>query len=173
MSYPIAIKILHWLMLPLLVGMYLLGDWMVGLDYYSPWYQQAPHLHKVIGLVVVVMMLLRLWTRLRSELPAPVATHKRRWQRTAAKSLQWLFYLVVLGLGVSGYLISSAEGQGIDLIFGLTLPALMSLGEPQAEWAGFIHEVLAKVFILSLLLHVLAALKHHFMDRDETLKRML
>jgi cytochrome b561 len=74
---------------------------------------------------------------------------------------------------VSGYLISTADGRGID-VFGLfTVPATLQGIDHQEDVAGASHLVLAVTLIALALLHAGAALKHHFIDRDRTLRRML
>jgi cytochrome b561 len=76
-------------------------------------------------------------------------------------------------LMLSGYLISTADGRGID-VFGLfSLPATLSGVENQEDIAGKVHQSLAFILVALVVLHALAALKHHFLDRDATLKRML
>jgi len=84
-----------------------------------------------------------------------------------------LLYILLFSILISGYLISTADGKGISL-FGLTeIPALFSDGAAQADLAGNIHLWLAWSVVILSLLHGLAALKHHFIDKDATLKRML
>ena len=84
-----------------------------------------------------------------------------------------LMYALMYLLLLSGYLISTADGRGIN-VFGLfTVPASISGLQNQADIAGELHQWLAYVLIGLTSLHVLAALKHHFVDRDQTLKRML
>ena len=84
-----------------------------------------------------------------------------------------LMYALMYLLLLSGYLISTADGRGIN-VFGLfTGPASISGLQNQADIAGELHQWLAYVLIGLISLHALAALKHHFVDRDQTLKRML
>jgi cytochrome b561 len=74
---------------------------------------------------------------------------------------------------ISGYLISTAKGQGIDVFGWFELPALLPDNEGRGDLAGDIHEVIGTLFMLMVLLHAGAALVHHFMFKDRTLKRML
>lgn len=170
-SYGIISIGLHWLLAIALLGMFLVGNWMVDLGYYSEWYHRAPELHKAAGIVIVALMLLRLLWRWNN--PKPIALGKVAWQNGIAEIVHNLFYLLILFIAVSGYLISTAEGQGID-VFGLfVVPAFDWQIELQADRAGVVHEYLAWTFIVLVGLHVGAALKHHFINRDNTLKRML
>ncbi|CAN8140391.1 putative cytochrome b561 YceJ [uncultured Thiomicrorhabdus sp.] len=170
-SYGIISIGLHWLLAIALLAMFIVGTWMVDLSYYSEWYHRAPELHKAAGVVILLLMVVRLIWRWSNPRPAPLG--KVKWQNRSAELLHQLFYLLVILIAVSGYLISTAEGKGID-VFGLfTLPALNWQFELQADRAGIIHKYLAWAFMLLVGLHLGAALKHHFINRDNTLKRML
>ena len=84
-----------------------------------------------------------------------------------------LMYVLMYLLLLSGYLISTADGRGIN-VFGLfTVPASISGLQNQADIAGEVHQWFAFTLIALVVLHVLAALKHHLVNRDQTLKRML
>ncbi len=171
-SYGWVSILLHWLVALLVFGLFGLGLWMVGLDYYSSWYRAAPDLHKSIGLSLFALMLLRVFWRLFSPAPAPLASHSAR-TRLASRVGHLLLYLGLFGVMFSGYLISTAEGRGI-LVFGLfEVPASLTGLPDQEDLAGVIHEYLAWALVILAGLHALAALKHHFIDRDATLQRML
>ncbi len=124
---------LHWLMAVGLISMYFLGDYMVGLDYYDKWYKDAPEIHKGVGFIIGLLMLLRLlWNQLQ-EKPQHLDPDSVRmnWMASAA---HYLFYLLVFVLVVSGYLISTAKGQGID-VFGLfEIPAYYLMIKIGGSW---------------------------------------
>lgn len=162
---------LHWLMAVGLIATYLLGDFMVGLEYYDPWYHQAPDYHKMLGLAMGCVLLLRLyWTFSQ---PRPVGLDERPLINRLAKATHHFFYLAVILLVISGYLISTAKGKGIDIAGLFEIPALLPESDSRAEIAGEIHELIAHAFILLVGLHAVAALIHHFIFRDQTLLRML
>lgn len=162
---------LHWLAALAVFGLFALGYWMVGLGYYDPWRQEAPDLHKSIGLVLFALMLLRVLWRLANPSPAPLASHGAM-TRLASKLGHGLLYLGLFGVMISGYLISTADGRGID-VFGLfTVPATLTGIPDQEDVAGDIHRILAWSLVIFAGIHGLAALKHHFIDRDSTLLRM-
>ncbi len=168
--YGIIAILLHWTMAALLIGMFLLGNYMVDLDYYHPWYQKAPDLHRSLGVVVAALLLLRWLWRLLNPLPtAPGGP----WERFAARQAQRLFYLLIAGAAISGYLISTADGRGVDLFGWFELPAILPAADNREDVAGQWHEWLTEALMLLALLHGLAALKHHFIERDDTLRRML
>lgn len=163
---------LHWGVALAVFGMFALGLWMVGLGYYDPWRKAAPELHKSIGLVLFLLMVLRMVWRVVSP-PPPATPNQGRPTRIAAVTVHLFLYLDIFLVMVTGYLISTADGVGIS-VFGLfEVPAAFSGIENQAERAGDIHLYLAWVLVVFSVLHGLAALKHHFVDRDATLVRML
>ncbi|MGV6809366.1 MAG: cytochrome b [bacterium] len=164
--------LLHWSMAILLIGMYFLGDYMVGLDYYDDWYHQAPALHKAVGVLLFFLLIIRLiWKSTQVSPQALQPSH--RWQNRLAQIGHWSLYGLVIVLVISGYLISTAKGQGVDVFGWFTVPALLPEEAQRGELAGDIHEIVATVFILLVLIHIAAAFKHHFFDKDKTLLRML
>jgi cytochrome b561 len=163
---------LHWLVALLVFGLFGLGLWMVELDYYNAWYQRAPDLHKSIGFTLFGLMLLRLLWRYANPRPVPLASLSR-WEQRLAGGLHLLFYPLLFALMLSGYLISTADGRAIS-VFGLfSVPATVTGIPRQEDIAGDLHQWLAYTLIGLVALHVMAALKHHFFDRDGTLMRML
>ncbi|VVP34803.1 Cytochrome b561 [Pseudomonas fluorescens] len=163
---------MHWGVALAVFGLFALGLWMVGLDYYSSWRKDAPDLHKSIGLVLLAVMLLRVLWRFISPPPSALQSYSRM-TRIGASFGHGFLYLSLFAVMIAGYLISTADGVGIP-VFGLfEVPALVSGLPDQADTAGVIHFYLAWVLVIFSGLHALAALKHHFIDRDATLTRML
>lgn len=164
--------VLHWGVALTVFGLFALGLWMVGLGYYDPWRKAGPDLHKSIGLVLFFFMLVRVVWRFISP-PPPPTPNQGKLTRTAAHLGHLLLYADLFLVMSAGYLISTADGVGIP-VFGLfEIPALVSGLPNQAETAGTVHFYLAWVLVIFAVLHGLAALKHHFIDRDATLIRML
>ncbi len=163
---------LHWGMALLVVGLFALGLWMTGLGYYDPWYRKGPDLHRTLGVVLFALLIARLgWRRLNPQ-PAPEPTHAP-WERLAAHCAHRALYLLLILISVSGYLISTADGRPIQLFGALELPALIHGIDQQEEYAGTAHLWLAIAALSLAALHAGAALKHHFIDRDRTLLKML
>jgi cytochrome b561 len=163
---------LHWLMAPAIIGLFALGWWMRQLSYYDPWYRQGPELHKGIGFILLGLLLARLAWKLLNPSPAAEAGTPH-WQAALARLAHGAIYLLLLSIMLSGYLISTADGRPID-VFGLfEVPATIRGIESQEDVAGLVHKVLAWSLMALVALHALAALKHHFIDRDATLRKML
>lgn len=162
--------VFHWLSFCVLVGMFILGVWMVDLDFYSPWYHDAPHYHKSVGLLFSLFILARVIWRWCQPLPQPLI---QGWQATLAHFVHQLLYLLFFTIFISGYLISTADGRGIELFNWFAVPALEPLITNQEDLAGFWHQWFAYSLIALVGFHALAALKHHFINKNMTLVRML
>lgn len=154
-----------------LIGLYFLGDWMVDLGYYDTWYHKAPTLHKSIGMVVAAILVFRVaWSYMQ---PRPAPIEEKQWRVMLAKVAHLGLYVMSAFIIVSGYLITTAKGQGIDIFGLLEFPALFAENVDRGELAGKLHDIGSQVFMLMVLLHTLAALAHHYVFKDATLKRML
>lgn len=171
-GYGLVAVVLHWLVAVVVVGLFALGLWMVELIYYDPWYRRATDVHKGVGILLFLLMLARLGWRLANPRPAPESAHSRL-KRVASAITHVLLYVLLFAVMTAGYLISTADGRAID-VFGLfSVPASIAGLPGQADIAGDVHLALAIALITLAGIHTLAALKHHFIDRDRTLARML
>ncbi len=163
--------LLHWLFALLVFGLFGLGLYMVELTYYDPWYHESLALHESIGASLFGLLLLRIIWRLINVMPQPEPANAG--EHFVAALVHGLLYLVPLLLILSGYLIATADGRAIAVFDLFSLPALPALMENQEDFFGELHEILAWGLIGLAVLHAAAALKHHWIDKDHTLKRML
>jgi cytochrome b561 len=163
---------LHWVAALTVFGLFALGYWMVGLGYYDTWYHRAPDIHKSIGMLLLALMVVRLVWRHVSPVPPPLPTHGLVTRR-ASKAGHLLLYFGLFAVMIAGYLISTADGVGVSVFGWFTVPASITGGSAQADVGGVIHKYAAWSLVIFAVLHGLAALKHHFIDRDRTLVRML
>jgi cytochrome b561 len=163
---------LHWLSALAVIGLFALGLWMVELTYYDDWYKEAPDIHRSIGVLLFIATVLRLLWRWSNPKPAPLASHSRL-EKIAAGAAHVVLYLMLFAIMISGYLISTADGLAVDVFNLFSVPATLQGIEHQEDIAGVFHYWLAVSLIALVVLHALAAIKHHFIDRDATLKRML
>lgn len=170
--YGIISMCLHWGFALAIYAMFGLGLWMVTLSYYDGWYHQAPELHKSIGILLMMGLVVRvIWRHFSPPPPAPQSHGK--FTRLSAKGAHIALYALLIAILVSGYLISTADGKPVS-VFGLfDVPATLTDAGSQADIAGIVHLWLAWSIVIFSVLHGLAALKHHFIDKDDTLKRML
>jgi cytochrome b561 len=163
---------LHWLVALTVFGLFGLGLWMRSLGYYDSWYQLGPWWHKGIGVMLFYLLLLRLLWRFGNSRPDHLPTHKP-YERVAAIWVHGLLYLLLFVLMISGYLISTADGRPLEVFDWFAIPAMISGLEQQEDIAGKVHLYLAWCVVVLSGLHALAAIKHHMIDRDQTLMRML
>jgi len=142
---------------------------------------QLFQLHKSLGITVLVLSFARLGWRLTHPAPAPLASLKP-WEKVLSKAVHVGFYVVMLGLPLTGWLMVSASPKNIPtLLYGLIdlpyLPLVHGLAQEQAhnleELFEWVHEAMGKVIYALTVLHVGAALKHQFIDRDSVLSRMV
>ena len=170
--YGTIAKSLHWLLALTLAAQFALGWYMTELSYYDRWYHDAPAIHKACGMLLWSLALLRILWAIYDH-PPPLVRGMKEWERLAAKASHSTLYFMTLLIPLSGYLISTAKGHAID-VFGLfEIPALFPAVKQMEDLAGKVHYILAFGTAWLVLAHVLAALKHHFIERDETLTRMI
>lgn len=162
---------LHWSMALSIFAMFGLGLWMRSLSYYDPWYRQGPFIHKSIGILLLALLVFRLLWRWFNPRPAD-APGMARGESAAAHLVHYLLYLLLFALMFSGYLISTADGRSIEVFGWFTVPATLTSLPQQEDLAGLLHEWLAWGLIGLVGLHIAAALKHHFIRNDSTLKKM-
>lgn len=169
-SYGWISIVFHWLMALAIFGLFGLGLYMVELTYYDAWYRGSLDLHKSAGIMLACAWLLRvLWKFVN---PQPQALGNKAWEHKAAHLAHGLLYLLMLALFISGYLISTADGRAIEVFGWFELPATLTLAN-QEDVAGVIHWGLAWTLMATVALHAVAAIKHHWLDKDKTLVRML
>ncbi|MFT7432567.1 MAG: cytochrome b561 [Alphaproteobacteria bacterium] len=162
----------HWLTALAIISLFALGFWMVDLTYYSEWYKTAPFIHKSIGILLLILTLLRVLWRLKEKVPQPLEGQTLI-ERKTAHIVHVLLYILIFAVILSGYLMSTAAGRAINVFNVFEVSALPWIFTEQGAIAGFLHEYLAYAIIALASLHALAALKHHFVDKDNTLNRMI
>lgn len=170
--YGLVSIILHWTIALAMLGLVALGAWMVGLTYYDPWYNRSLALHKGFGIVVLVLAAAKLGWRLADRLPA-FDPGVKPYERAGATAMHWLLNALIVLLPVTGYLISTSEGAGIDVLGVFSVPALFEVSEGARDLAIEIHFYMAYGILGLAAVHAGAALKHHLIDRGSTLRRML
>ena len=169
-TYGSVIKWLHWVMALAIFGLFGLGVWMRTLTYYSPWYTPAPHWHQSIGIVLLALLIFRFIWRLINI--RPDEDYLKPFDRLAAHAVHIAFYVLLFIIMVSGYFITSVDGTSVAVFNWFSIPSIYQK-QGAEDIAGFIHWTLAYGIMALAVLHTIAALKHHYIDRDITLKRML
>ncbi len=164
--------VLHWSIALATFFLFGLGLWMIDLAYYDTWYQKGPRLHEGIGVFLFFFLVIRILWRHFSPPPTALKNHKK-WEKMSSKVAHIMLNILLLVITISGYLIVTAESDALSVFGWFSLPATLSKGASQADLAGDVHLVLAWAVIVLAAVHALGAIKHHLIDKDRTLKRML
>ena len=169
-TYTRTAIILHGVMALLIAGGFAIGLSMVELPL-SPLKLQLYAYHKWIGVSVAALLFLRLvWRRLHP--PPPLPAGMPRWELNAAHASHLLLYVLMICVPLSGWLMSSAKGVTTVYLGLWPLPNAVARDEALGLFLGAMHRTLTYALLALVALHVAAALKHHFIDRDGVLGRM-
>ncbi|WP_419619181.1 cytochrome b [Thiolapillus sp.] len=160
---------LHRVMAILVIGLFALDKYMITLDYYHSLYLALPEWHRGLGVLTALLLAARLLWRWSNPLPD---LSGRSWEKPLARLVHRLFYVLLLAIVVSGYLISTADGHALQVFGWFDIPALIS-GANLEDRAGAVHYFLTWLLAFMLALHVAGALKHQFIDKDAIFTRML
>jgi cytochrome b561 len=162
---------LHWLVFAFILTNWSLGLYMVELPL-SPQKLKLFSWHKWLGVTIFLIAILRVAWRIAHPAP-PLPAAMPAWQRTAASLSHVLLYLLLFVIPLSGWLYSSAAGIPTVYLGWIQLPDLMQKDKHLAELLKIAHISLNGALFVLVCVHVAAALKHHFHDRNEILARML
>jgi cytochrome b561 len=160
---------LHWLMALLIFSAFPLGVYMHDLPL-SPTKLQLFSYHKWLGITILLAAAARLAWRVTH--PAPAMLDMPRWQQVAAHGIHHLLYLLLFAVPLSGWLMSSAKGFQTVWFGVLPLPDLVGKNKELGDLLKEVHEMLNFGLLLLVGAHVAGALKHHFVEGDDTLRRM-
>jgi len=160
----------HWLIAILILAAFPLGLYMHELPL-SPTKLKLYSYHKWIGMTVLLLFVPRILWRLTHRPPAPLPMPA--WQHKIAEGTHHLLYLLMFLVPLSGWLMSSAKGFQVVYFGVLPIPDLIGKDKELGELLEEMHEVLSWSLISLVGLHLAGALKHHIIDKDSTLRRML
>jgi cytochrome b561 len=169
-AYGSLAKFLHWLIFFLIIVMLTVGFLMDDIKNDSL-RGQVFNLHKLTGITILCLMLFRLvWALINPKPMLPSGTP--RWQKMAEHIIHGLIYVALIAMPLSGWIMSAAAGH-FPHLFGYSLTLPVSKDKALSDLMATTHEYLAYFIIFLISLHVLAALYHHFIKKDEILVRML
>jgi cytochrome b561 len=169
--YTTVAILLHWLIAGLMIYMLFFGEDLIARAHGT----QGPSLHATIGVSILILSLARLGWRIANP-PPPLVASTKPWEAKLAHITHGLFYLLMIGLPLTGlsaftsHIVQHADATGSTIFGVMAVPALPDFG-----FGGpmhFAHTVGSKIGIALLLLHIAAALKHQFWDKDNLLRRM-
>jgi cytochrome b561 len=171
--YPMLAILLHWLIALLLIGSFTMGLRMVGMDF-SPGKINTYAYHKWLGVTIFGLVVVRFFYRQFNPPPA-LPSGMPTWQKNASFLSHSLLYVLLFVVPVSGWIYSSAAGVP-TVPFGqpaLQLPDLFQKDPDLATALKQVHFVLTRLLLVLIFLHMAAALKHHWWDKDGVMHRML
>lgn len=167
---------LHWIVGLSIIGLLAVGVYMTETETGSLY-----PLHKAFGFLIFFVVLIRVAWRLKNGWPKPVSQYSSI-EQILAKVVHWVLILGTLLMPISGFLMSTMGGHGLD-VFGLEVVArnvdpenpgkAVPINRALASFSHSAHHWLGEAMIVAVALHVVGALKHHLIDRDGTLRRML
>lgn len=164
-KYTLLMRILHWLIALLILGMIGVGWYMAGLpDNHASKYDIYP-IHKSIGVSLLGLIVLRLLVRFFSPIPT-LPKELSSWEKVLTKVTHFSLYLLMLLVPVSGYLMSDFAGFPVEW-FGLEVPGFIEDNMDNSDKAHSAHGVLPYILLGLVLLHILGSLKHRFIDKNK------
>lgn len=169
-SYTRLAQLLHWLLALAIVLTFSFGLYMVELPF-SPQRLKQYNWHKWAGITILLLSAVRLLWRLTHKAP-PLPAHLPAWQRWASGSTHALMYALFFAIPLVGWTYSSALGFPVVLYGVIELPNFVSRNTELAETLKLVHKYLAYSLAALVVVHVLAALQHHFILKDGLLARM-
>jgi len=164
-------KFLHWTIAVLIVAQFVVG-WMAASWPLSPTKLDLFVWHKSTGMLVLALVVVRLAWR-ATHRPPPWPSNMPRWERVAAGLAHGLLYAAMIAIPLTGWVVSSAAGVPFSIYWRIPLPSIVATDRDLAEAVANVHGALGIALIVLLVIHVAAALRHHYVKRDDVLLRML
>ena len=162
---------LHWLIGLMIVTSLGVGLYMVGLSL-SPDKLRLYSWHKWAGVTIFMLVLIRSLWRMTHAAPS-LPDYVPVWQRKVAEATHYALYALMIVIPLTGWLMSSAKGFQTVYFGVVPIPDLLAKNEGLGETLALVHRYLNYSMIGLVIAHIAAALKHHFIDKDDILQRML
>lgn len=170
-SWGSVTKFMHWSISSSVIMIFLIAFFLLGRRN-SPYIADYFTLHESLGMTVLFLMIIRLPWRLSNKTPALPSTVPT-WQRIASRTSHALLYLCLFIMPLSGWIHATAHGYAPKVWWLYTLAAPVAEDKALSHNTELVHNFFAWVFGIVICIHVLAAIKHHFIDKDNVLSRML
>jgi cytochrome b561 len=170
LQYGTLAKTFHWLMVALLAVQYAIG-WLMPDIHRGMTPGAGMTFHVSIGIAVLALSALRLLWRLTH--PVAPESSLPAWQRASSEVLHWLLYALVFATTISGWLFASFRGWSASFFYLVRLPMLASDNAAAGRTIDGLHQAMEWALLVTIGLHVAAALAHQFIYRDRVMQRML
>ncbi|MEJ8814170.1 cytochrome b [Variovorax ureilyticus] len=164
-------RFLHWTIAVLILAQFVVG-WMAVSWRLSPTKLDLFVWHKSTGMLVLALVVVRLAWRATHRAPA-LPSSMPHWERIAAHLTHGLLYVAMIAIPLTGWVVSSAAGVPFSIYWRIPLPSIAKTDQHLAEVVADVHGALGIALIVLLVMHVAAALRHHYIKHDDVLVRML
>jgi cytochrome b561 len=164
-------KTLHWVIVLMIINQWIIAERAEDLPR-GPALIEALWWHKSLGITVLFLAVIRLAWRWMNPVPS-LQQETRPWERMAAKVSHVLLYALIFAVPLSGWMMSSARSFPVSWFGLFQLPDLVPSNSELYEWMRDVHGALFAALVTVALVHAAGALKHHFIDRNDVLRRML
>jgi cytochrome b561 len=161
----------HWLIAALIVTQFVLANWAADLPLGAHKLALLAR-HKSFGMTVLMLAVLRLLWRLKNP-PPGLPPGMTPLERMLARATHVAFYVLLFAMPLTGWLMSSAKNYSVSWFGLFTWPNLIGKNETAFDFFRSTHHILSDALFVIAVLHILAALKHHFWNKDDVLSRML
>ncbi len=168
LGYGAVSKLMHWGMAALILTIVGIGLYMGDLPR-GPEKGEVIGLHKSLGAIAGALVLVRILWHFISPTPTPVG---KGWQLRLAHMGHHMLYLLMLVMPLSGILMSVTKGRSVEVFTWFTISPMATKFETLGDFAHDVHLIAAKLLYVMIAVHFVAALYHHFVVKDDTLKRM-
>jgi cytochrome b561 len=169
-SWGALTKALHWIIVLLIINQWLIAERADSLTGFAK--LKALGYHKSFGMTILMLAIIRLLWRWMNPVP-DLRAETKPWERMLAKVSHVLLYALIFAMPITGWLMSSAKTYSVSWFNLFAFPNLVGKNDGVYQLTHGLHQVLFNVLVAVAVLHALGALKHHFIDKNDVLKRML
>jgi len=169
--YGAVAQVFHWLIAALIVTQFVLANWAADLPLGAHKLALLAR-HKSFGMTILMLAVLRLLWRLKNR-PPELPPGMTPLERTLARATHVVFYVLLFAMPLTGWMMSSAKNYSVSWFGLFTWPNLIGKNETAFDFLRSTHHILSDALFVIAVLHILAALKHHFWNKDDVLLRML
>ena len=162
-------KALHWIIVLLIINQWVIAQWAESLTGFAK--LKTLGYHKSFGMTILMLAVIRLAWRWMN--PVPVNMETKPWERVLAKISHALLYGLIFAMPLTGWLMSSAKTYSVSWFNLFAFPNLVGKNDAVYDLTHDLHHLLFAVLVTVAALHITGALKHHFIDKNDVLKRML
>ncbi len=169
-KYSLSLRIIHWLMAAFIISMLCPMFYIKSLPVNNEIKSSIYTIHKACGITVLKLVVIRAFFRAFSYVP-PLSANLSRFEANVSKVVHFVLYFLMVLMPLSGYVMSSASG--IEIKYFFHIPLLISKNKELTNVANKLHSIFAYLMLFFITLHIIGALKHTFVDKQNIFKRII